>query len=145
MINPSKTRIFIIGKVRKKWIQEGIAMYLKRLPGLTIIELRESNPQKETITIQSALKPNEKLITLSEDGERLSSITFAQRLENMGSQQIVFVVGGPNGLSKELRNSTFWNFSLSPLTFPHEIAGLLLIEQLYRAQSIVQGTSYHRQ
>ena len=120
-------------------------MYLKRLPGLTIIELRESNPQKETITIQSALKPNEKLITLSEDGERLSSITFAQRLENMGSQQIVFVVGGPNGLSKELRNSTFWNFSLSPLTFPHEIAGLLLIEQLYRAQSIVQGTSYHRQ
>tara|TARA_Y100001968_G_scaffold273221_1_gene265857 strand:- start:451 stop:888 length:438 start_codon:yes stop_codon:yes gene_type:complete len=145
VINPSKTRIFIIGKVRKKWIQEGIAMYLKRLPGLTIIELRESNPQKETITIQSALKPNEKLITLSEDGERLSSITFAQRLENMGSQQIVFVVGGPNGLSKELRNSTFWNFSLSPLTFPHEIAGLLLIEQLYRAQSIVQGTSYHRQ
>ena len=144
MLHPSRYRIFTFGKLRKGWIQDALALYLKRLPGLTITELKDSNPQREAEAIQSSLRNNEKLIALSEEGEALTSIIFAKRLQLLGSQRLVFVIGGPNGLAPEFKHSADLCLSLSPLTFPHQIALLLLVEQLYRTQSIIQGTSYHR-
>ena len=66
-----------MGKVRRGWIQDGIDLYLKRLPGLTISELRDSNPDKEADAIRAALRPDETLIALMEQGDTLASVPFA--------------------------------------------------------------------
>ena len=133
-----------MGKVRRDWIQKGIELYLKRLPGLTVTELRDSSPEKEADSIRAALRPDETLITLMEQGECLGSIPFARRLEQFENERLVFVIGGADGLTAELKLQAQWQLSLSPLTFPHELARLMLVEQLFRAQSIVQGRPYHR-
>ena len=144
MLTPLRYRVLAVGKVRKRWIQEGLDLYLKRLPGLTIIELRDGTPQKEAEAIKSALKSDEEMVVLTEDGEPFSSVTFAQHLLELGSLKLAFVVGGADGLTPELKASARWQLSLSPMTFPHEIARLLLVEQLYRARSIIKGGPYHR-
>ena len=133
-----------MGKVRRSWIQEGIELYLKRLPGLTISELRDSTPDKEADAIRAALRPDETLIVLMEQGETLASVPFARRLEQFGYERLVFVIGGADGLTPELKAQARWRLSLSPMTFPHELARLMLVEQLFRAQAIVQGSPYHR-
>ena len=133
-----------MGKVRRGWIQEGIELYLKRLPGLTISELRDSTPDKEADAIRAALRPDETLIVLMEQGETLASVPFARRLEQFGYERLVFVIGGADGLTPELKARAHWRLSLSPMTFPHELARLMLVEQLFRAQAIVQGSPYHR-
>ena len=79
-----------------------------------------------------------------EQGDTLSSRQFAQRLEQFGNERIAFVIGGADGLSLALKNRARWQLSLSPMTFPHELARLMLIEQLFRAQAIRQGSPYHR-
>ena len=133
-----------MGKVRRGWIQDGIDLYLKRLPGLTISELRDSNPDKEADAIRAALRPDETLIALIEQGDTLASVAFARRLEQFGNQRLAFVIGGADGLTAELKAQAKWRLSLSPMTFPHELARLMLVEQLFRAQAIVQGSPYHR-
>ena len=143
-MNPSRCRIIAIGKVRKTWVQEGIELYLKRLPGLTIVELRDGNPEKEAESIRQTLRSDEWPVMLMEQGETLTSISFAERLSNLGSQRLAFVIGGADGLTAELKALAHWKLSLSPMTFPHELARLLLIEQLFRAQAIQQGSPYHR-
>ena len=143
-MNPARCRILAVGKVRRDWIQNGIDLYLKRLPGLTISELRDSTPDKEADAIRAALRPDETLIVLMEQGETLASVPFARRLEQFGYERLVFVIGGADGLTPELKAQAHWRLSLSPMTFPHELARLMLVEQLFRAQAIVQGSPYHR-
>ena len=143
-MNPSRCRILAVGKVRRSWIQDGIELYRKRLPGLEIIEIRDSTPDKEAESIRSSLRPNEHLIALMEEGDAAVSITFARRLDQLGNQRLAFVIGGADGLTNELKGRAHWQLSLSPMTFPHELARLMLIEQLFRAQAILQGSPYHR-
>ena len=143
-MNPSRCRIIAIGKVRKSWIQEGIELYRKRLPGLTIVELRDGNPEKEAESIRQTLRSDERPVMLMEQGETLTSINFSERLRSLGSQRLAFVIGGADGFTAELKSLAHWKLSLSPMTFPHELARLLLIEQLFRAQAIQQGSPYHR-
>lgn len=143
-MNPSRCRIIAIGKVRKSWVQDGIELYRKRLPGLTIVELRDSNPEKEAESIRQTLRSDEWPVMLMEQGETLTSINFSERLRSLGSQRLAFVIGGADGLTAELKALAHWKLSLSPMTFPHELARLLLIEQLFRAQAILQGSPYHR-
>lgn len=134
-----------VGKIRRDWIQNGIDLYLKRLPGFTITELRDSTPEKEAEAIQSALRPDETMVALMEQGETLTSIRFSQRLGQLGNERIAFVIGGADGLTPTLKAKARWQLSLSPMTFPHELARLMLIEQLFRAQAIRQGSPYHRE
>ena len=133
-----------VGKIRRGWIQEGIDLYSRRLRGLSVIELRDGTPEKEDSAIKAALLPNERLVVLMEEGETLASIPFAQRLEHYGSERLAFLIGGADGLTDELKAQADWQLSLSPMTYPHELARLMLIEQLLRAQAILQGSPYHR-
>ena len=133
-----------MGKVRRGWIQEGIDLYRKRLPGLEIVEIRDSTPAKEAEAIRASLRPDDHLIALMEEGSPLASEPFARRLDQLGNQRLAFVIGGADGLTDALKASARWQLSLSPMTFPHELARLMLIEQLFRAQAILQGSPYHR-
>ena len=145
MLNPSRIRVLAVGKVRKAWIGEGITTYLKRLPGLEVRELRDSTPAREAAAIGAELRSDEQLVALCEEGELLGSLALAERLRGSGSGRLAFVIGGADGLDPALKARAAWRLSLSPLTFPHELARLLLLEQLYRALSIQQGGAYHRE
>ena len=145
MLNIAHYKIIAIGKIKKKWIQEGIEMYLKRLPGLKIIEIKDNNQTKEEHMIKEIISKNEILVTLNENGQSFTSKQLATKLLNSHNQNITFVIGGASGLPPSINNSASWELSLSPLTFPHEIARLLLIEQLYRAKNITQGGPYHKE
>ena len=145
MLNISHYKIIAIGKIRKKWIQEGIEMYLKRLPGLEVKEIKDSTQLKEENTIKEIISKNEFLVTLNENGQSFTSKQLATKLLNSHNQNITFVIGGASGLTSSFNNLASFQLSLSPLTFPHEIARLLLIEQLYRAKTITQGGPYHKE
>ena len=145
MLNISHYKIIAIGKIRKKWIQEGVEMYLKRLPGLEVKEIKDSTQLKEEHTIKEIISKNEFLVTLNENGQSFTSKQLATKLLTSHNQNITFVIGGASGLTSSLNNLASWQLSLSPLTFPHEIARLLLIEQLYRAKTITQGGPYHKE
>ena len=145
MLTISKYKIIAVGKIRKKWIQEGVEMYLKRLPGLRVIEIKDSNHTKEESTIKEIIKKNEILVTLNENGHLFTSKQLSQKLLDFQNQNITFIIGGATGLSHSINSSASWQLSLSPLTYPHEIARLLLIEQLYRAKTITQGGPYHKE
>ncbi len=144
MLNPSRCRIIAIGKIHKPWIRDGVELYKKRLPNLLITELRNSNLNKEADEIKAIIKKEELLIALSEEGEKFSSISFSKQLQKLNSKRLVFVIGGANGLSSQVKEIAHFCWSLSTLTFPHEIARLLLVEQLYRANTIALGSPYHR-
>ena len=145
MLNISHYKIIAIGKIKKRWIQEGIEMYLKRLPGLEVIEIKDNIQLKEEQAIKNTIKKNETIVTLNEKGLSFTSKQMAKKLLNSHNQNITFVIGGPSGLSPSLNSFASWQLSLSPLTFPHELARLLLIEQIYRAKSITQAGPYHKE
>ena len=145
MLNTSRYKIIVIGKIRKQWIKDGINMYLKRLPGLKIIEIKDSTQIKEEYSIKEIIKKNETLITLNENGHSFTSKQLTRKLVASQNQNITFVIGGATGLSPSLNSSASWQLSLSPLTFPHEVARLLLIEQLYRAQTSTKGSPYPKE
>jgi 23S rRNA (pseudouridine1915-N3)-methyltransferase len=99
---------------------------------------------KEAEVIAAALRPDERLVLLTEEGTTYNSVAFAQQLRDSGSARLAFVIGGAEGLDPALKARANWRLSLSPMTFPHELARLLLLEQLYRASSILQGGPYHK-
>ena len=145
MLNISHYKIVAVGKIKKKWIQEGIEMYLKRLPGLEVIEIKDNNQTKEEHTIKEIISKNEILVTLNENGQSFTSKEFSKKLIECQNQNISFAIGGATGFKPSLNSSASWQLSLSPLTFPHEIARLLLIEQIYRANTIAQDGPYHKE
>ena len=145
MLNIAHYKIIAIGKIKRMWIHEGIKMYLKRLPDLEVKEIKDNSQSKEESTIKKIISKNEILVTLNENGQSFTSKQLAQKLLNSNNQNINFVIGGASGLPPSLNNFASWQLSLSPLTFPHEIARLLLIEQIYRAMTITQGGPYHKE
>jgi 23S rRNA (pseudouridine1915-N3)-methyltransferase len=144
MIAFPKIRLITVGKVKKAWIYEGVAVYQKRLPELDVIEVKDSTPEKEGDQILTLLKGRDRLIALTEEGQLFSSRQFAAMLAAAESHNWVFAIGGAVGLSAAVKDRAASLLSLSPMTFPHEIARLLFTEQLYRAKSILQGTSYQK-
>ncbi len=139
-----KLKLIAIGKVRKGWIREGLEVYLKRVPELEVVELKDSSPAKEGDLVLSMLRPEQKLVALTEVGQTFSSVQLAQFLGAASSHQLVFFIGSADGLSAQVQHQAAHRLSLSPMTFPHELARLLLVEQLYRAKTILQGGQYHK-
>ena len=139
MLNTNRLSIYAIGKVKKTWIQEGIKNYKKRMPELSINEFKNFN--LENLKNEAI---NKIIISLSEEGKIYTSYDFASLLLNFKNKRIIFLVGDADGLSSDIKLNSNLILSLSPLTFPHELARLILIEQIYRAVSITQNSPYHR-
>jgi len=147
--------IITIGKVKESYIKEGILEYKKRLGpylGLKEIELKAQsfNPdtKKKTKDLEGSriLKSLEKyskenIFLLDENEEEFSSVGFSKLFVN--KSEIVFVIAGSLGWSDKLLSSKYRKISLSKMTFPHEVARLLLFEQIYRSVTIIKGKEYH--
>ena len=125
--------------------------YLKRLKRYVHVRehwVREQGVSKEHKDILAKSEDADVVVVLDEKGKGVSSKKLAQRLGNWrdeGRRRIAFVVGGADGLSKELKAKATWVLSLSELTLPHRLAHVVLLEQLYRAHTIIKGEPYHRE
>ncbi|NET09299.1 MAG: 23S rRNA (pseudouridine(1915)-N(3))-methyltransferase RlmH [Merismopedia sp. SIO2A8] len=144
MPNFPKIRLITVGKVKKSWIRDGIQTYLKRVPELAVTEIKDGGMEKDAAKILSMVGGRDRLITLAEEGQGWTSIQFAHWIGKADSGTLVFVIGGADGISPGLKQRSDTLVSLSPMTFPHEMAQLLLVEQLYRAKTILQNQDYHK-
>ncbi len=155
--------LICVGKLKEKHFAAACAEYGKRLSAackLTVTELPEErlpdapSPaqveaalQKEGEAILAKLPKNAKVIALCVEGDLLSSPQLAQRLEQWmvaGASQIALLIGGSFGLHPSVKARAQLHLSMSPMTFPHHLARVMVLEQLYRAFQISAGTRYHK-
>ncbi len=155
-----KIKIIALGKVNEPYLKEGIDEFLKRIAPYTTIEVSEIKPVeiKDENLIQKSLdieadkildyiKPSSFVITLEIGGKILSSEDFALELNeiiNSGVNELVFVIGSSHGLSQKISQRADYRLSLSRMTFLHNFARLILVEQIYRAFKIIKGETYHK-
>lgn len=140
-------KVLVIGKLKDKNFQSRIVEYSKWLTQnnkIEIVELPDSTKEKENeLLLKHIEKENHAyIVALSEDGRELTSRELAAKLGSI-QQKIVFIIGGPYGLTPEVKAKADFLWSLSKLTFTHEFARLILLEQLFRASNIQMGGSYH--
>lgn len=140
-----RLRLLCVGKMREPHYRDAVSEFLKRLKTrrVTLLEMPDSCRQKEGEAILKKIKDDEYVIALSEEGKPFPSIEFAEFLKNQDGD-LCFVLGGPDGLSQRVSERANLILSLSSMTFPHELARVLLLEQVYRAFMINEGRSYHR-
>ena len=135
-------KIVLEGKIKEPCFKLGIEEYKKRL--LNKVEILEISDIYEYLKN----KTNSYVITLEIEGKMLSSIEFANKLreiETSGSaNEILFLIVGSEGLSRKVKNLSDFKFSMSKLTFLHQEAVLILIEQIYRAHKILNNEPYHK-
>ena len=137
MLQTNRLSIIAIGKIKKNWIREGINQYKKRMPDLIINESKSFN-------IDNIRVNNNIIICLTEEGRSFKSIELTSLLLNFKNKKINFLIGDADGIPSDIKDKSNLLLSLSPLTFPHELARLILIEQIYRAISISNNSPYHR-
>jgi 23S rRNA (pseudouridine1915-N3)-methyltransferase len=128
---------------RIKWKIELRELELKNAQNLSSQELKS----REAALILKDLKSQSKLIVLDENGKEYKSREFAKMLANFavqGDSNITFVIGGSDGLAEEILQKSVIKISLGLMTFPHLMVRAILIEQIYRAQTIIEGHPYHR-
>jgi len=145
------------GKTKDRWLQEGIDEYLKRLGPyhkLQTIELPDfslrTSQNSEEVRVKEAelalkqIGEDDYLVLLDEAGQLKSSLEFSSFLTNLSfKRRVLFLIGGVFGTQDKLKARANATLSLSPLTFTHRMARLILMEQIYRATMIAQGRSYH--
>jgi len=141
MIN--KIKVITIGKIKEKYLIEGINEFKKRLQrfcNIEIIELKDLGLEKEAEKILPYIKS--KTFVLDAKGKSFSSEEFAELLKKE-ERELTFVIGGPEGISEKIkRNANL--ISLSKMTFLHEMTRLILLEQIYRAYTIIHRMPYHK-
>ena len=149
--------LLVIGKIKENYFAEAINEYSKRLKPyakLDVVELKaesfsegakEKAKKMEAERILSFLdkKPDAQVFILDENGKNPTSKEFAQIMEKSESGHFIFVVGGALGFASEIIEKPYLKLSLSNMTFPHEVARVVLFEQIYRAMTIIKGKEYH--
>lgn len=153
-------KIIALGKLKEKFLKEGIEEFQKRLKSYTSLEIIELQPveikdeylieralDEEADKILALVKPQSYLITLEIQGKMLSSEDFADKINaiaNEGISELIFVIGSSYGLSKKVSARADLKLSFSKMTFLHQFARLILIEQIYRAFKIIKNETYHK-
>lgn len=148
--------ILSIGNIKRSFVKEGCLFYEKRLKNYSSLKLRELKAAKYSNAQEQKREESDKLlkeakgyaIALDETGKSFSSTALAEhvtKLELRGLSHLCFLIGGAEGHSDELKTSVNELWRLSDLTLPHELAKLVLLEQLYRTESIRAGHPYHRE
>ena len=139
-----KVKIYTVGKKSDPWMEKGISIYTERLKGSLLIEWAYA---KDDPALARYLSKEPQFICLDPKGKPLSSPQFSafilEEFEKNGSK-IIFVIGGASGLSRQTVLNASHLISLSSMTFTHQLAKLVLIEQLYRGIQIIKGSPYHK-
>ncbi|WP_040198388.1 23S rRNA (pseudouridine(1915)-N(3))-methyltransferase RlmH [Candidatus Soleaferrea massiliensis] len=156
-------RILCVGKLKESYLRAASAEYEKRIGGfdrIGVTELDEyrlpENPsesliekglQKEGVQMLSKIRPGDYVVCMCIDGKQLSSEELAHRLDSLqtaGTSSFVFAIGSSHGLSDDVVKRADLKLSMSRMTFPHQLARVILLEQIYRAFQISRGGKYHK-
>lgn len=153
-------RVLAVGDRQPQWVDDAVAIYAARLPREWAFRIdvlpaarrtrsipRSKSRDDEGKRLLDRLGRDEQLILLDEQGRSVGSKGLARKLDGwqFDGRDIAFVIGGPDGVSAAVRERAAFVWSLSPLTLPHGMARVLLIEQLYRAWTVNSGHPYHRE
>ena len=155
--------IICVGKLKEDYLRMACAEYEKRLGAFCKLKITELTPARlpenpNDTLIEAALKdegerilekisPSEAVFALCIEGKELSSENFSKEIEKCalsGFGTISFIIGGSHGLSPAVKNRAKFRLSMSPMTFPHQLARVMLLEQIYRAFMISSGGKYHK-
>ena len=158
-----KIKIICVGKLKEKYLVEGIKEYTKRISGYTDIEIIEVADEripdkaslaeevmikaKEGRKILDKVKQDDYMILLDVASKELDSVAFSKHIEKCmidGKSTIDFVIGGSLGHGEEVLQRANFKLSFSPMTFPHQLMRLILVEQIYRAFKIMKNETYHK-
>lgn len=155
--------IICVGKLKESYLRDACSEYIKRLGAfckLTITELAPAklpenpNPaqinaalEEEAVAILSKIPNGAAVYPMCIEGKMLSSEELSKEIENTGiggTGTVVFIIGGSHGLSEKVKQKAKIRLSMSPMTFPHQLARVMLLEQIYRAFMISSGGKYHK-
>ncbi len=156
-----KIALLETGKTTEKYVNEGIELYsarIRKYSGFEVITIPEikntGRMPPEEVKIREGKKiinlagKNDFIILLDEKGEELKTVEFARWIEKqsmISGKRLLFIIGGPWGFSREVKEIAGFTLSLSKMTFPHQLVRVLFLEQLYRALTIIRGESYHHE
>lgn len=145
----------MVGKTKEPWIEEGLEKFRKRLRSYTKLEELVLTPGRgsekdvkaaEAKIIMETLHAGDYVVLLDETGKDLTSVDLSKHIETLGVQGIsgiTFIIGGAFGVNEEVRKRANNTWRLSSMTFTHQMVRVILMEQLYRAFSIIRGEKYH--
>ncbi|MBR7926659.1 23S rRNA (pseudouridine(1915)-N(3))-methyltransferase RlmH [Aerococcaceae bacterium zg-ZUI334] len=155
--------IICVGKLKEKYLKQGIDEYLKRLQAyakVSVIEVSDEPTdenmseveinqvlEKEADKIAQRLDEQRKVIVLAIEGKLISSEELAQQLNDYaiyGDSKVTFIIGGSLGLAEQLKRRANLSVSFGRITLPHQLMRLILVEQIYRAFRIINGHAYHK-
>lgn len=158
-----KIKVICIGKIREKYLKDGIAEYAKRLSRFCTFEICEladiripdKASEAQCLAVKKAegesilkhISPDSYVISLCVEGKSITSEELADKISAItlsGKSTIVFVIGGSLGLSDEVKSRSDFRLSFSAFTFPHQLMRLVLTEQIYRAFKINANEEYHK-
>ena len=158
-----KVTILCVGKLKEPFYMQAVSEYQKRLSRhckLEIVELPEQklsddpndaeieqSLQKEAALIEEKLPKGGALIAMCVEGTELSSVQLSQKMQQFasrGASQLTFLIGSSFGLHPSIKQKADFRLSMSPMTFPHHLFRVMLLEQIYRAYQIESGTKYHK-
>ncbi len=155
-----KIKIIALGKIKEKFLKDGVDEFLKRLTPYATVEIVELSPveikdeslvqralEQEAEKILANIKQNSYVITTEILGKQLSSEEFAQKINeitNSGISELVFIIGSSCGIAQSVSQRADYKLSISKMTFLHQFARLILVEQIYRAFKILKNETYHK-
>lgn len=149
-------KIICVGKIKEKFFKDAINEYQKRITKYTKLDIIEVSDidnssiqvilEKEKDLIMKNINPKDYVITLEIDGNSLSSIELANKIDNIfnTNSNITFVIGGSYGLHDDIKSLANFHLSFSKLTFPHQMFRVMLLEQIYRIFKINNNENYHK-
>jgi len=156
-----KILLLTIGNTDKQYMREGIDDYVKRLSFYLPFEMKvipdiknrssystELQKEKEGQLILNQISSGDYLVLLDEHGNEYSSLEFSKWIEKKmiaGTRQLVFVIGGPYGFSNTVYQRSDIKISMSKMTFSHQMARMIFVEQIYRAMTIIKNEPYHHE
>lgn len=145
-----KITVIAVGKLKERFWRDACAEYSKRLGGycnLTVREIPDSNREQESTLVLEALPENATIIVLDIQGKETSSEALASQIGRYtveGVSHLVFVIGGSDGLTNAVKERASLRMSFGPITLPHNLARVVLLEQVYRAFKIIKREPYHK-
>ena len=142
-------KIICVGKLKENYLKDGINDYLNRINKyhkINIIELPDSNIDKEGSEILNHIDNKDYLIALCIEGKELSSLELSDKIDKtfITNPCITFIIGGSNGIREDIKEKCHYKLSFSKLTYPHGLFRLILLEQIYRSFKILNNESYHK-
>ena len=142
-------KIICVGKLKEKYLIEGISDYVKRIikyHKIEIIELLDSNIDAEGNEILKHINQKDYIVSLCIEGNEISSIELANKIDKtfITNSTITFIIGGSNGIRDDIKERSNYKLSFSKLTYPHGLFRLILLEQIYRSFKILNNESYHK-